>query len=865
MITRELRFLFRKDGFYPDITGECSEETLEEAKRWTGTDPFERLYEFGAGPKPDQMSSSTAYLYLVASSFFRCLTELPELEIARDKVSVRLSSAQLDQLLAAVPFGIGSETVDKAWIRMIYRHLLKRFRNEIKAYDGSVELYLTEKNQNLHVPERIFFHLVEAPKDAEFPFAFMATYASRGTDKKVHHYPLKYALTEYNADRRKLLELLSCLNKAADVSPLIAEFMKTGELFHPLQLSADEAYQFLCSAAAIEETGILCRIPNWWKQKAMNASLTIRLGNEAPSMLGFESILSTTPSLTIDGVELSEDDIRRLLQMTEGLAMIKGKWIEINHARLSSLLERMHNGTDTITLLEAMRSSMKEDDADADNGVIISNGQWFSEFLQSLRHPEKLHGISVPDTLHASLRSYQKTGFDWLCYMDSLGFGACLADDMGLGKTLQVLSYLEHIRTQKPNTHVLLIVPASLLGNWQGEQEKFAPDMELQILHGLPKQQLAELASHPCFLTITTYAMSLRIPELAEQKWDCLILDEAQAIKNPVAKQTRAIKTFQSRMKIAMTGTPIENDLTNLWSLFDFLNKGLLGSSDEFSSYCHQLEGKPEDYARLKALINPFLLRRMKTDKRIIKDLPDKFEIVDYSELSRKQTVLYRKLVSELAEKLETADGISRRGMVLAVITKLKQICNHPDQYLGQQAYSPSESGKFELLKELCETIYEKRERVLVFTQFREITDVLSSYLAEIFHARGAVIHGGVSPKQRSKIVERFQSEEYMPYIVCSLKAAGTGLNLTNANHVIHFDRWWNPAVENQASDRAFRIGQKKDVMVHKLVARGTIEEKIDQMIESKKELASNVIGEGSEKWITELSNEELVSLLKLD
>ena len=867
MSISELSFLFRKDGFIPDINGELSKEARTEAEKWLGENSFSRLYEFSAGPRPDKLTASGAYLYLVGSSFFKRLTENPDLELVREKAKAVLSEEQMELLLDAVPFGIGSETVDRQWIKSVYKAFQKQYQKEIKAYPGTVEMYLAEKNQNLHVPERIFFHLVEAPKEAAFPFAFMATYASRGADGKVHHYPLKYALTEYDADRRKLLELLSCLNKAADVSPLIQEFMASGEIFHPLQLTADEAYAFLQKVSEIEASGIICRIPNWWRKKAMNPFLMIRLGNEEPSLLGFDSILGTAPSLIIDGVELEETDIRRMLEMTEGLAMIKGKWVAVNHSRLKELLDRMHSGSDTVTLLEALRSGMKgsDEDADPDNGVMISNGQWLSQLLSNLRHPEKLRDMPVPDSVRATLRPYQKIGYEWLTYMDSIGFGACLADDMGLGKTIQVLSYLEHLRASKEDAHVLLIVPASLLGNWQSEQEKFAPEMDVQVLHGKKKEVLAEMASHPRFLNITTYAMTMRIKELADVKWDCVILDEAQAIKNPLTRQTRTIKTFSSRMKIAMTGTPIENDLTNLWSLFDFLNKGLLGSSNQFASYCRNLEGKPEDYARLKAVINPFLLRRMKTDKKIIRDLPDKVEILDYADLSRKQVVLYRRTVSELAEKIERSEGIERRGLVLASIAKLKQICNHPDQFLGQDAYSPSESGKFELLKEICETIYEKRERVLVFTQFREITPYLQKYLEEIFHAEGAVIHGGVPAKKRTEIVEKFQTDFYMPFIVCSVKAAGTGLNLTRANHVIHFDRWWNPSVENQATDRAFRIGQKKDVMVHKLISKGTIEEKINQMIESKKELAANVIGEGSEKWITELSDEELFSLLKLD
>jgi non-specific serine/threonine protein kinase len=360
--------------------------------------------------------------------------------------------------------------------------------------------------------------------------------------------------------------------------------------------------------------------------------------------------------------------------------------------------------------------------------------------------------------------------------------------------------------------------------------------------------------------------MAKNIPELEDIVWDCLILDEAQAIKNPSTKQTRQIKKLKGNMRIAMTGTPIENDLSNLWSLFDFLNKGLLGSSQEFRDFCRTLDQKPQGYARLKAMISPFMLRRIKTDKTIISDLPEKLEQNEYVELSKKQTVLYRKYVARLAERLNEAEGMERRGMVLASLSKLKQICNHPDQYMGQDAYDPKESGKFQMLREICETIYEKHERVLIFTQFKEIIPYLDDFLCEVFHGRrGFVLHGGTSAANRNKMVEEFQSEKYIPYMILSVKAGGTGLTLTNANHVIHFDRWWNPAVENQATDRAYRIGQTQKVMVHKLISRGTIEEKIDAMIESKKELAENVVGSGGESWITEMSNEQLLSIFTLD
>ena len=724
------------------------------------------------------------------------------------------------------------------------------------------DAYLTEKNQKLHVPERVFFHLVEN-KDEEFPFAFLATYATKGEEGRVKHVPLKYALTEYKNEREKLLSLLACLNRAAEVSELVSGFMETGELFHPLKLTSEEAYTFLKQIEEIENTGILCRIPNWWRKKAASVSMSVSLGDERPSMLGFDALISMKPKLEVDGVELTQTDIRKLLAQTEGLAFLKGKWVEVDHARLRKLLEEMDEKSGEITLMEALRMEIGTEPVDV--GAMVSNGKWLSELLRDLRRPEKIRKVAVPSTIHAELRPYQKNGYAWLNYMDKLGFGACLADDMGLGKTLQVLTYLEKLRKREKSARVLLVVPASLLGNWQREAEKFAPKLDLLILHGRSAPVLGKLASEEsAFLNITTYGMIPRIKELKDINWTCIILDEAQAIKNPATKQTKEIKKLSGRMRIAMTGTPIENDLTNLWSLFDFLNKGLMGTSAEFGQFTKRLKEHPEKYAQLKSMVAPFMLRRVKTDKSIIADLPEKLETIDYAALSKKQVVLYRKTVEEMEERILNSEGIERRGMVLATIIKLKQICNHPDQYLGQETFSGDDSGKFALLKSICETIYEKRERVLVFTQFREITEYLAQFLKEIFHADGYVLHGGTPVSRRSKIVEAFQGDAYVPFIVLSVKAGGTGLNLTKANHVIHFDRWWNPAVENQATDRAFRIGQTKNVMVHKLVCQKTIEEKIDAIIESKKELAENVIGSGGEKWITELDNNALMNLLRL-
>ncbi len=861
-----LSFIFTEDGFYIDTRGTREEERDGWFSRFEN-DRFEALYQLGFEEKFKDMTPTGEYMYYLAAEFLKSLTALSELELLREEVKPEPSEGQLEELLASVPFAVGAEHINKDWILNIFDGLRAVFSREIKSYNGTAAMYLAEKSQKLRVPERIFFHLVEQ-KDEAYPFAFLATYATKSEDGGVRHMPLKYALTEYKDNKEKLLALLSCLNRASEVSPLISGFVESGEMFHPLRLTAEEAYAFLKDTEAIENSGIMCRIPNWWKKKYMVPSVTVNLGEESPSLLGFDTLISLTPRLTAEGEVLSEADIRLLLAQTEGLALLKGKWVEVDHKKLRELLKQMEELPNSITLMQALRSEINGDKISADVGTAVTNGKWLSELFSRLRNPKKMEPAVIPLDFHAVLRPYQEDGYTWLDYMGRLGFGACLADDMGLGKTVQVLAYLEHIRENNKDAKVLLIVPASLLGNWQKETEKFAPEMDFLVLHGKTAPTLSKYFDESsAFLTITTYGMAARIKGLKETKWDLIILDEAQAIKNPTAKQTRTIKEISSKGKIAMTGTPIENNLTNLWSLFDFLNKGLLGTSTEFKAYCKGLNDNPQGYQRLKTMISPFMLRRLKTDKSVIADLPEKVETVDYAELSKKQIVLYRKTVADMEYKIKLleSEGIERRGVILGTIMKLKQICNHPDQFLGQSGFSPDESGKLQLLREICETIYEKRERVIVFTQFKEITEPLAEFLSGVFGCKGCILHGGTPVKKRAEIVEAFQGEKYIPFMVISVKAGGTGLNLTKANHVVHFDRWWNPAVENQATDRAFRIGQKKNVIVHKFVCKGTIEEKIDEIINSKTELAENVIGSGSEKWITELSDRELMSMLRLE
>jgi non-specific serine/threonine protein kinase len=539
--------------------------------------------------------------------------------------------------------------------------------------------------------------------------------------------------------------------------------------------------------------------------------------------------------------------------------------VELDKQKLSAALKAFDNLKDLgdTSLADAMRLQLgigKSYSEQADIDLEYTNGEWLSAFKKGVS--AEYSRIRSGKNFRAALRSYQQIGLNWLYHMEKLKFGALLADDMGLGKTVQILALLDYMREKsKGKTKTLLVIPASLLHNWQSEADRFAPKLAYKVIHTQSKDFRLEEAD----LFITTYGMLLRLDKFSDFEWDLLILDEAQAIKNPGNKQTKAAKNINAKYRIAMTGTPIENKLADLWSIFDFLNKGLLGNAREFSAFIKTLQDNALGYSRLRDIVSPFMLRRLKTDKSIISELPDKVELKAYTTLTKQQTLLYKNLVDDLADSLNKAEGISRKGLVLASIIKLKQICNHPDQYLGQKNFEEKLSGKFEKLREICETIYEKRERVLVFTQFKEIVAPLAEYLGVLFGREGLSLHGGTPVKERGKLVKAFNGEAYIPFMVLSIKAGGIGLNLTAANHVIHFDRWWNPAVENQATDRAFRIGQKKAVMVHKFVTAGTIEEKIDDLLETKRKLTEDIITSTGESWITEMTNEELMNLFALE
>ncbi len=855
----------------------------KEIHKWFSDKTDRWLLFLGFSDPQVPLPSSLDYWRRFSGLFVKKLYQTPDLEALRHRVKISILKAELETHLASAPMMTGAEYLREELLESQWTRLNEAFSQSIQFYEGSVADFIRTYSPDVHLVGRVFFHLVENKSD-EYPFAFMATYTTRlNRHGKSKHLPLKHALEEYGNDDEKLLELLTTVHTAEKRSPLMGELLETGELFHPLAWSAEEAFTFLKEIPIYEESGILCRIPNWWKGKQSGVRLNFSLGDKKPSLAGMDAILSFNAQLFLGDTQISEAEARRLLAESEGLAFIKNRWVAVDHEKLIQTLDAYDKARDMmekegLSLQEAMRIQLMPErflgliSPEIDHG--ITNGKWLESVIRKLADPSLTPSVKPHKAFKAKLRKYQKKGLNWLNFLHSLKFGACLADDMGLGKTVQVLGFLSIMKADLrksggPNKASLLVIPASLISNWENEINRFSPDTRVFVAHpsaglkkNVPPKGPNDLDAFD--LVITTYALIQRYPWLQGHIWNYIILDEAQAIKNPGTNQSRAVKKLTSANRIIMTGTPIENRLSDLWSLFDFLNPGLLGNAAEFKKFSKNLEQDPSGYARLRNIISPYILRRLKTDKSVISDLPEKVEMKTYATLAKKQVLLYEKLVRDIRKSLQETEGIQRKGLILSSLMKFKQICNHPDQYLGTGGFEENESGKFQRLREICGTIYEKREKVLVFTQFKEMTQPLHDLLSTVFHGKGLILHGSVAVGKRKKIIEEFQSADYVPFMVLSLKAGGIGLNLTEANHVVHFDRWWNPAVENQATDRAFRIGQKKNVVVHKFLTQGTVEERIDLMLEEKSRLSEEVIAGTGDGWITEMKNDDLLDMFKL-
>lgn len=861
-------------------------------------------------------------------SFWKAFVKLLVTEVSKLTVLETFSLEDVLQLpppltefhdhLERAPFMRGGEYLSVERLTILWQELSQAFLEEL-SHDQNhhiasdrVQSYLATYNPAWNKVGRVCFHLAENKADPHHPFAFLATYTTRLSTSEnmkqldvkhfdVKHLPLERALKEYANEQKRsqLLSLLLPVQKAAEKSLFIKQLVDTGSIYRPLPWTAREAYQFLQDVPAIEAAGVIVKIPNWWNPKRPpRPQVTVAIGNAKTSTVGLDALLDFNMGFALpDGEQLTWEELETLLNSQGRLVQIKGQWVEVDNDKLNQVLSHWKkvekqvkqeglSFTEGLRLLAgAYETSPSETPLeDVSEWSKVIEGPWLNATLSKLRHPEQtdtqISQTILRNHLHAELRPYQQMGVQWLWWLYNLRLGGCLADDMGLGKTIQVLSLLlltKHSPSKKQQAPSLLVLPASLLGNWQAEIAKFAPNLKVYIAHSSsPNGETLKGTEAPNLtntdLVITTYGYVHRLPWLDQTSWNMLILDEAQSIKNPTSKQTQTIKKLKSQVRFILTGTPVENRLLDLWSLFDFVAPGLLGSSQVFSKYGKQAiklseeKGEGRFYAAVRHLVSPYILRRLKSDKQIISDLPDKTEVKAYCSLTKQQIALYQHALNELETRLnQGVDGIQRSGLILSYLTRFKQICNHPSQWLGHGQYDAQESGKFIRLKEICESIREKQEKVLVFTQFREIIPALNVFLSDIFGQPGLTLHGQTAVKDRAKLVDAFQQEQGFPFFILSLKAGGTGLNLTNAAHVIHFDRWWNPAVENQATDRAYRIGQKKNVLVHKFICQGTIEEKIDDLLNAKKDLAYELLTQGQEAKLTELSDAELLNIVTLD
>jgi len=790
-----------------------------------------------------------------------------------EEAQVMPGAGELAELLAVTPAmrgrpALGEEGLERAW-----RRVAGALADALRASDDREELLRRHGAD----PElgRLYFHLAERPEAADGrPFALLVTHGrSRGAHGRVQHAPLATAWAELADDPARQRRLLAPLRRACERNATLRDIVARREVFHPVAWTAAQAYALLSALGDLEACGIRVRVPDWWRAGRPALQVRVELGAEEPT-LGLDALLDFKLGYFVGDDEISAEEWRALTRGAAGLHRLHGRWIELDPRRHAEALQHWDSveaaaARGQVGFVEGMRllAGMPRGalgEAAPVGWTVVRPGPWLARTLADLQDPRGSVEADPGDALRGEMRPYQREGVGWLWLLVRLGLGGCLADDMGLGKTIQVIALLLVLRKhRRPGPH-LVVLPASLLGNWRAELARFAPGLRVAVAH----RSAGDVDAPPAGevdVVLTTYATLLRLEWVQEQQWGLVVLDEAQAIKNAEARQTRAVKALRARHRLTLTGTPVENSLADLWSLFDFTSPGLLGGAGEFKAFVRRLGSDRAGLEPLRRLVRPYILRRVKTDRRIIADLPDKTELRVYCGLTRVQAALYATAVESLAREAAAAVGMARRGLILAYLTRFKQICNHPSHYSGDGRYVPGDSAKFLRLQELCATITEAGERALVFTQFREMCEPLAELLAGSFGRPGLVLHGGTPVERRAAIVEQFQRDDGPPFMVLSLRAGGTGLNLTAAAHVIHFDRWWNPAVENQATDRAYRIGQHRNVLVHKFVCRGTLEDRIDAMIDAKQGLADGVLADDGEHRLTELSTDELLRVVALD
>jgi SNF2 family DNA or RNA helicase len=779
------------------------------------------------------------------------------------------------------------------------------WRDRISRTQTESSFYLCFQLQAPNKPEDTWWleFQVAAKKDPSLKIPLLDYWRMRSTQQK-----------ELQKQYGKEFEqnLLLNLGYAARVYPKLWTGLETDQPTG-IFLKIEDAFDFLKEAAwVLEDAGYKVIVPAWWTPKGRQRA-KVRLkakgkspsgGDKSKSYFSFTTLVEYQYELAIGDQPISEKEWQQLVNAKSSLVQFRGEWMELDRDKMREMLEfwkKHQQEHPEMSLLEFLKISAEGEDSVELN---FERDRTLSEMLSKLNDKSRLEEVSDPSGFQGKLREYQKRGVSWLYYLESLGLNGCLADDMGLGKSAQVIARLLQEReagnqngndskhgkksgkktskkTTQNNTEIqtipipptLLIAPTSVVGNWYKEVEKFAPQLKVLVHHGGQRQQDVEVFKTECAnydLVITSFTLARKDQRLLESlDWHRVVIDEAQNIKNPKTAQTKAILKLPATHRLALTGTPVENRLLDLWSIFNFLNPGYLGKEAQFRQSFEVPIQKNNDVTRsatLKKLVEPFILRRMKTDQSIIKDLPDKVEQKLYCNLTKEQASLYEAVLKDIDKQLEDSEGIQRKGLILATLTKLKQICNHPMQFLQDGSdFTPERSHKLERLSEMVTEAMEEGESLLIFTQFTEIGEALEKHLRHVLHYQTYYLHGGTAAKRRQQMIAEFQDPETEPSIfVLSLKAGGVGITLTKANHVFHFDRWWNPAVEDQATDRAFRIGQKKNVFVHKFVAIGTLEERIDQMIEDKKKLAGAIVG-ADESWLTELDNDAFKQLIALN
>ena len=669
--------------------------------------------------------------------------------------------------------------------------------------------------------------------------------------------------------------LLSTLAQAANVCPPVAESLQSARPGGQ-KLTTEQAHRFLdVEAPALQQAGLGVLLPAWWTRRGSRTRPSIRARVKTPTMQGgghinMSTMLDLDVQVALGDQGISPEELAALAELKAPLVRLRGQWVEINADEIREAAD-FWRAKEQVSLRDAVHIGLQTDDRAADDNVSLEAEGWVARLMEQLDGRGRIETPEAPEAFQGSLRPYQETGYAWLTFLRRWGLGACLADDMGLGKTIQTLAALQLDQQEGNDRPNLLVCPTSLMYNWQREAAKFTPDLRVMLHHGPGRRRDAvfHAAAAEQQLVVTSYGTMLRDAGfLGDVHWRAVILDEAQNIKNPVARQARAARNLPADHRVALTGTPVENHVGDLWSIMEFLNPGLLGTQAQFRrNYFVPIQADRDQAAarRLQQAIGPFILRRVKTDRSIIDDLPDKRETRQYCGLTREQVTLYEAVLRDAEARMEDQEGIQRRASILNTLTRLKQVCNHPRQMLADNSPIAGRSGKLQRLHDLLDEIIASGDRALVFSQFAEMGSIIRQHVQENFGIETPFLHGGVSRRMRDAMVERFQNDPHGPQVfVLSLKAGGSGLNLPRANHVIHYDRWWNPAVENQATDRAFRIGQTRDVHVHKLICAGTLEDHIDALIEAKDETAQQVVGGSSERWLTELSNAELREVLAL-